>query len=661
MSTSIDHLVSVHAPTERRFYPRVTPSVPIYVAFGPNNLGTLLNVSENGFQVVTPNRLELNSVYRVFLSLDGISSTINVSVRTIWTVDPQNSSGIQLLDLSEGDREQIRKWVALQNSQNDGLEELFPPKNVQPPAAVLETPSPSVAEPLPQAGDPKIKPEFPPMPLPIHGEFSYQPPSDREKKMLLHRERAARAHSRSSALPLLLWTIFMSAICVATGWSFRHKLSDLFLHRPPQTAQVAEENGRPADNSPGVAMASPAPSDVSSSTVANSVLDDANKNADYSRDAGSNPRPATSTAKVAPPVEESTGNFAPNETASERNSDSLSSHTIQPAAPDVSHSYISHSDLAVPVRNPQPLPSHVNPPEVPEVSHAYPSHSNIEAAPVVVANNSGNAARVPAPETAPAPVASNAPAPAPAINTVNNTAPPPPAPSQSAPGVPRRSAIVGSILDSSRSSDASGFRSLNTVPASAPSVSNPAAAPRANSFAARTSNASTSANPAPAPANPAVIRMDVPEPSVIEVTPPKSLRGGMTTSYVNLPGERVLRSGPLTLHMERSVRVPGDRIPGERWLWHGQKKVVLGELTSRVDPQLSQQSAPYGSITVLATIDKGGYVTNIEPLNGTMAFLPNVAAAIREWRYQPTYLDNKPVDTQAQIEIDFHPAAARAR
>src|ERR1035438_3332095 len=133
MSTSIDHLVSVHAPTERRFYPRVTPSVPIYVAFGPNNLGTLLNVSENGFQVVTPNRLELNSVYRVFLSLDGISSTINVSVRTIWTVDPQNSSGIQLLDLSEGDREQIRKWVALQNSQNDGLEELFPPQHGQPP------------------------------------------------------------------------------------------------------------------------------------------------------------------------------------------------------------------------------------------------------------------------------------------------------------------------------------------------------------------------------------------------------------------------------------------------------------------------------------------------------------------------------------------------
>jgi outer membrane biosynthesis protein TonB len=95
-------------------------------------------------------------------------------------------------------------------------------------------------------------------------------------------------------------------------------------------------------------------------------------------------------------------------------------------------------------------------------------------------------------------------------------------------------------------------------------------------------------------------------------------------------------------------------------LWRGHKKVVLGELASRVDPQASPLSVPYGSITVLATIDREGYVSNVKPLYGSLAFLPNVAAAVRDWRYQPTYLDNKPVDTQAQIEIDFHPPATRA-
>jgi outer membrane biosynthesis protein TonB len=87
--------------------------------------------------------------------------------------------------------------------------------------------------------------------------------------------------------------------------------------------------------------------------------------------------------------------------------------------------------------------------------------------------------------------------------------------------------------------------------------------------------------------------------------------------------------------------------------------VVLGELASRVDPQVSQLPVPYGSITVLASIDKDGYVSDVKPLYGSLAFLPNVATAIRSWRYQPTYLDNKPAATEAQIEIDFHPSGAR--
>jgi hypothetical protein len=54
MSTSTEYMDGLNAPAERRFYPRVTPPTPIYVAFGSNNLGVLHNVSENGFQVATP-------------------------------------------------------------------------------------------------------------------------------------------------------------------------------------------------------------------------------------------------------------------------------------------------------------------------------------------------------------------------------------------------------------------------------------------------------------------------------------------------------------------------------------------------------------------------------------------------------------------------------
>jgi hypothetical protein len=155
--------------------------------------------------------------------------------------------------------------------------------------------------------------------------------------------------------------------------------------------------------------------------------------------------------------------------------------------------------------------------------------------------------------------------------------------------------------------------------------------------------------------------MDVPKPRTVEVTPPRSLTGTLTASasYVDLPGERVIHSPAFTIHIERSVKIPRERIPGERWLFRGRKKVVVGELASRVDPQIQQGSVPYGSITVEATIDKDGYVSDVQPLYGSYGLLPNVFRAIRDWRYTPTYVDNKRVETQAKIEIDFRPVSAR--
>jgi hypothetical protein len=643
MSTSIDPLVVRNTPVERRFYPRITPSVPIYVAFGPNNLGTLLNVGENGFQVVTPNRLDPNSVYRVFLPLDGISSTITVSVRTIWTADSQNSSGIQLLDLSEQDRQQIRRWVALQTSQSENLEHWFSPKNGEPVAPAPEQPWPAAeefsaptpepapsteTEPPPIVAKSTIKHEFPPMPLPIHGEFTYEPPSDREKKILLRRERASRSRSRSPISALILWTLFMSAICVAAGWSFQHKLSGMFLRR---STQVALEKAQPPDTPPSLvapdAPALPTSEATSGATLiggehgqANADGIDVNKNPDHAATATSIAPAQTAAPKPFRPASSTAKHLAANVSASKPNLASLPNHSAQPEAPEVSHPYVADS------------------------------------VPPLIPANSAIPARVPATEPAPVMSASNGNAPAPSPTPKTNAAPPPQAAT-----IPtsRRSAITGSISNSSRPGDSFVAKPSDSV-ASAPSASQQPSMLRANSFAARNSNSGYSSPGNPAPPNPAVIQMDVPEARVIEVTPPRSLTGNLTASFVNLPGERVLRSTSLTMHIARSVQVPGERIPGQRWLWRGHKKVVLGELASRVDPQASSLSVPYGSITVLATIDREGYVSNVKPLYGSMAFLPKVAAAVRDWRYQPTYLDNKPVDTQAQIEIDFHPPANRA-
>src|SRR5580704_16315442 len=230
MSTSTDHLAGLNVPAERRFYPRVTPSVPIYVAFGSNNLGTLLTVS----------------------------------VRTIWTANSQNSSGIQLLDLSEQDREQIRKWVALQSSRSENLKGWFLPKGAEAPPEPAE-PSPELAELPLQAVEPTRKPEFAPMPLPIHGDFTYEPPPEPKRGFFSFRRghQEPRVKSRSTMSLPVLWTALMLTVCLALAWSFRQDLEAKFLHRSPQ---VASQEAPSLDPSPPDAVphkpAVPTPTEI---------------------------------------------------------------------------------------------------------------------------------------------------------------------------------------------------------------------------------------------------------------------------------------------------------------------------------------------------------------------------------------------------------------
>jgi outer membrane biosynthesis protein TonB len=139
-----------------------------------------------------------------------------------------------------------------------------------------------------------------------------------------------------------------------------------------------------------------------------------------------------------------------------------------------------------------------------------------------------------------------------------------------------------------------------------------------------------------------------PGPRIVELTPYSY------STFVNLPGERVIQSPAVTMHIQRSVWVRGGRR-----FWGGRKKVVLGQLSSRRDPQIPR-SARYGTIIVQATIDKEGRITSVRPLYGPAAFLLNVSKAIHEWRYEPTYVDNKPAETQAKIEVDFHSLSAQA-
>jgi hypothetical protein len=135
------------------------------------------------------------------------------------------------------------------------------------------------------------------------------------------------------------------------------------------------------------------------------------------------------------------------------------------------------------------------------------------------------------------------------------------------------------------------------------------------------------------------------EPRVTELPSPEF------TSFINLPGEHLVQSPAVTIHIRRAVWVHGHH-----WFWRGHKRLTVGQLAFCVDPQLTRPDRN-GTLTVEAIIDKDGRVTRLRPVYGSLAFLPSVSSAVREWRYEPTYLDSKPVETMARIEVDFHSPA----
>jgi hypothetical protein len=754
MSTSTEYMAGMNAPIERRFYSRVTPPTPIYVAFGSNNLGIIHNVSENGFQVETPDSLPINSVFKVFLTLTGASRAISVSVRTIWTTETEKRSGIQLLDLAEMDRQQIRDWVELETSRNENpapAGRIPPNRTAEQPvveksaahisgvdnfsdlsAAPGWIPRPSAKDreeipPTPQphhpptmtpnqpeaagfAGSPestqphadlfgaaKAESAFPPVPLPIHPDFDYEPRAESTRR----RTR----YSRWRKKPLLLWAAVLAMVCLGADVLVKHKIAA----NARRYAAASQKNDRvPAQQNPDADAASTS-ADNSTTSATDAVVPDSNA-------ASATPAPAVDSTMTAqtnaspksatPRSQRSTLDSEPAQTARPGDSDSTDQTSAANSVPaaneargrDRVREYIAATapppDRANDSANAaRPVNSNAStqPPATAQASPA-PSSPALSNAASSVPNTTVSAANTtPTPSaSAPAPVRTQAPPPVVnsqppqvsnpianntyatvASNQQSNPSSNNPPPTRSAANQPnsnpsaiynangnsaQRSAILGSI----NSVRPSGIFTSASSPAAPPSVS-----PDPSSYTppART-NPGTSSNSAnsyvatrTAPVNSGTVQMDTPQDRDIEIPAPK----GFNASYVEIPGERTIRSPSATIHIQRLVRVPGERVPGQRWLWKGHMNVTLGELLTRVDPAVAQAAATSGSLTVEAIVDKDGYVTDLKPLYGNFAMLPAVSRAVRSWRYQPTYLDNKRAETQAKIEFDLHPATANNR
>jgi len=755
MSTSTEYMAGMNAPVERRFYPRVTPPTPIYVAFGSSNLGVLHNVSENGFQVTTPEGLSVNSVFKVFLTLTGASKAIHVSVRTIWTEETQKRSGIQLLDLAEQDRQQIRDWVALEVSRNEnaGPSGWFPPQHPEEQPVVSEVSHQSVSQqffpqesaaPRPRANQRAQAPpppsparpsqpgaaafagagesdqyanlfaaatnpeEFPPVPLPIHRDFVYEPPAESTKGRSRHGRSAQWRKT-----PLVLWAAVLAIVCFGANALVKHKIA---VTSQRYAAESQTNGATPPPNSEATAPVASADNSAAPSTATDSTSDSNSGNAspsaanngapsdatssqpadtrDHARSApatdstltaqtdtppkSANPRSRASTLDSEPARTSDSDSAAPTSSAAASKPtnyrDRLRKYlaaTAPPPASDAEKSRPSTAPTQTPAATePSPAPSNAAPPA---------STATVSAANTATAPSPSASAPAPVRTQAPPPVVNSQPAPQVSNPTANNTVatnqpsnnapstraatnPPTSNASNSNPSAiynangnaaTQKSAILGSINSVRPSGIFAAANSPTAPPPVSPDTSSSPVPSRTNSANSANSYVATRT----APVNSGTVQMDTQQAGDLQIPAPK----GFNASYVEIPGERILNSPSATIHIQRLVRVPGERVPGQRWLWRGHMNVSLGELMTRVDPAVAQSAATSGSLTVEATIDKDGYVTDLKPLYGNFGMLPAVSRAVRSWRYQPTYLDNKRAETQAKIEFDLHPPSATNR
>ncbi|HXW15761.1 MAG TPA: energy transducer TonB [Terriglobia bacterium] len=70
-------------------------------------------------------------------------------------------------------------------------------------------------------------------------------------------------------------------------------------------------------------------------------------------------------------------------------------------------------------------------------------------------------------------------------------------------------------------------------------------------------------------------------------------------------------------------------------------------------PSLAKTARIQGTVQMEVVIDKDGTVEDIKVLSGHPLLIESALEAVSRWRYQPTYLNGKPVEVMTEVEINF--------
>lgn len=87
-----------------------------------------------------------------------------------------------------------------------------------------------------------------------------------------------------------------------------------------------------------------------------------------------------------------------------------------------------------------------------------------------------------------------------------------------------------------------------------------------------------------------------------------------------------------------------------------QHDVQSAKLIKKVAPQYPKKARKAhveGTVRLHAIIATDGSVKNLEVVSGDPLLVDAALKAVRQWRYQPTQLDGRPVEVDTTIDVNF--------
>ena len=126
---------------------------------------------------------------------------------------------------------------------------------------------------------------------------------------------------------------------------------------------------------------------------------------------------------------------------------------------------------------------------------------------------------------------------------------------------------------------------------------------------------------------------------------------GSPPFIVNLPGEAISASGAIAISARRTLEILPRGAGSNR-----SERVVIGKLISHSEPFYPMEARNHhieGNVELQARVGRSGEIISVTPLSGQRLLSSAAMTAVREWRYEPTFVDGDPAETLADITVVF--------